>query len=43
MGDNLMTKEDVEKKIKEILDKDPRYKDAVVKIKFIDKSSKIKK
>ena len=34
-----MTKEDVAKKIKEILDKDPRYKDAKVKIKFRDKSN----
>ena len=34
-----MTKEDVEKKIKKILDKDPRYKDAIVKIKFRDKST----
>jgi len=34
-----MTKEDAEKKIREILDKDPRYKDAVVKIKFRDKST----
>jgi len=32
-----MTKEDVEKKIKEILDKDPRFRGAVVKIKFTDK------
>lgn len=35
-----MTKEDVEKKIKEILLKDDRYKDAVVKLKFIDRKDK---
>ena len=34
-----MTKEDVEKKIKEILDKDPRYKDSVIKINFKTKKS----
>jgi len=32
-----MTKEDIEKKIKEILDKDPRFRGAVVKIRFKDK------
>jgi len=32
-----MTKEEVEAKIKAILSKDPRYKNAVVKIKFVDK------
>ena len=32
-----MTKEEVEKKIKEILAKDPRYKDAIIKVKFTDK------
>jgi hypothetical protein len=32
-----MSKEDVIKKIKEILAKDERFKDVKVKIKFIDK------
>ena len=34
-----MTKEEVKKKIREILDKDPRYKDVIVKIKFKDKKT----
>ena len=32
-----MTKENVEKKIKEILDKDPRYKDAKIKVTYSKK------
>lgn len=32
-----MTKKEVEQKIKEILSKDDRFKDAVVKIKYTDK------
>jgi hypothetical protein len=32
-----MTKEDVEKKIKEILDKDPRYKDTKIKVTYLKK------
>lgn len=35
-----MSKEDVIKKVKEILAKDERFKDAKVNIKFIDKEAK---
>ena len=35
-----MTKEDVEKKIKEILDKDPRYKDVKIKVSYSQKKCK---
>jgi len=38
-----MTKEEVEAKIKEILDEDPRYKDAKLIIEFKDKKDKTKK
>jgi len=37
-----MTKEDAEKKIKEILDKDSRYKDAKIKVIFTKIKSKNK-
>ena len=35
-----MTKEEVQKKIKAILSKDPRYKNAKVIVKFTDKKNK---
>ena len=35
-----MTKEQVKAKIKEILEKDPRFRGAVVKIEFTDKKKK---
>ncbi len=35
-----MTKKQVEAKIKEILAKDDKFKEALVKIKFLDKNNK---
>lgn len=35
-----MTKEEITKQIRAILDKDPRFKDGKIKIKYLDKSKK---